>query len=170
MNVQLVRALTLGIATLFGPALAAQEAGDGGVETTLSAGLTDDAVSLWQSEPNRIFDASEVNLEDFHWIARPVVVFGESPDDPNFVRQMEFLASRPEDLAERDILLIVDTDPSADGMIREMLRPRGFMLAILGKDGQVKLRKPLPWSLRELTRSIDKMPIRQQEINAARGF
>jgi len=34
----------------------------------------------------------------------------------------------------------------------------------VGKDGRVALRKPAPWSVRELSRSIDKMPLRQQEM------
>ena len=30
----------------------------------------------------------------------------------------------------------------------------------------IELRKPAPWSVREITRTIDKMPLRQQEIRA----
>ena len=41
------------------------------------------------------------------------------------------------------------------------------MLTVIGKDGGVKLRKPFPWDVRELSRSIDKMPLRQQEIRDA---
>jgi len=52
--------------------------------------------------------------------------------------------------------------------VRRELRPRGFMLALVGKDGQIKLRKPAPWDVRELSRSIDKMPMRQQEIRDRR--
>ncbi|NCX58295.1 MAG: DUF4174 domain-containing protein, partial [Rhodobacteraceae bacterium] len=40
----------------------------------------------------------------------------------------------------------------------------GFAFVLIGKDGQVKLRKPSPWNIREIARVIDKMPIRQQEI------
>jgi hypothetical protein len=36
----------------------------------------------------------------------------------------------------------------------------------MGKDGQIKLRKPFPWDARELSRSIDKMPMRQQEMRS----
>jgi len=39
---------------------------------------------------------------------------------------------------------------------------------LIGKDGGVKLRKPFPWSVRELSRSIDKMPMRQQELRDRR--
>ena len=57
-------------------------------------------------------------------------------------------------------LVIVFSDSAAD--------PRGFMLMLVGKDGQVYLRKPLPWSVREISRSIDKLPQRQQEIRDRR--
>ena len=39
---------------------------------------------------------------------------------------------------------------------------------LIGKDGTVYLRKPFPWSVREISRSIDKMPLRQQEIRDRR--
>ncbi len=38
------------------------------------------------------------------------------------------------------------------------------MLVIMGLDGGVKLRKPFPWDVREISRSIDKMPLRRREI------
>ncbi len=138
---------------------------DGGIDVVLPA----DAVRVWQADPARIFTASEVNLADFRWIARPLVVFGDSPFDPNFQQQMDLLAQRPQDLVDRDVLIVTDTDPDALSDIRRQLRPRAFMLALIGKDGTVSLRKPLPWDIRELSRSIDKMPLRQQEINARRG-
>ena len=65
---------------------------------------------------------------------------------------------------ERDVVVITDTDPEGRSALRKKLRPRGFMLTLIGKDGGVKLRKPFPWDVRELTRQIDKMPIRRQEI------
>ena len=71
-------------------------------------------------------------------------------------------------LAERDVVVIADTDPAAESELRRELRPRGFMMALVGKDGGVKLRKPFPWDVRELTRTIDKMPLRQQEVRALR--
>ena len=77
---------------------------------------------------------------------------------------MELLRDRPEALAERDVVVIVDTDPDGRSAVRTTLRPRGFMLAILGKDGQVALRKPSPWDVREITRTIDRMPLRRQEV------
>lgn len=116
-----------------------------------------------------IVEASEVTLEDFLWLKRPVVVFADTAADPRFVQQMQYLTRELEEMEERDVVIVTDTDPAAQTSWREKLRPRGFMLALIGKDGEVKLRKPLPWSVREITRSIDKMPMRQQEIRDRRA-
>ncbi len=108
--------------------------------------------------------AAEVVLADLLYQKRPVVVFADSPNDPNFVRQMELLERGSDELAERDVILIVDTDPAAKSEIRQKLRPRGFSLVLMDKDGRPVIRKPLPWDLREITRAIDKFPLRRQEI------
>ncbi len=111
----------------------------------------------------------ELNLKDFLWEKRPVVVFADTERDPAFIRQLELLEERKDALAERDVVILTDTDPEAMSELREELRPRGFMLVLIGKDGDVKLRKPFPWSVRELSRSIDKMPMRQQELRDRRA-
>ncbi|WP_095590358.1 DUF4174 domain-containing protein [Actibacterium ureilyticum] len=122
------------------------------------------AVAAWQAEPGAVLTADGIALDDFHWLARPVVVFADSPADPRFIEQMELLTRRIDELVVRDVVVITDTDPAARSALRQKLRPRGFMLALIGKDGGVALRKPLPWDVRELSRVIDKMPLRQQEI------
>ena len=123
-----------------------------------------DPVAVWQAAPETRFTGADVDLEAFKWIARPVVVFADTPADPAFQEQIELLDERIGALVERDVVVITDTDPDARSELRRKLRPRGFMLAIVGKDGGVKLRKPLPWDVREISRSIDKMPLRKQEI------
>jgi hypothetical protein len=45
------------------------------------------------------------------------------------------------------------------------LHPKGFNWVLIGKDGKIKLRKPFAWDMRELSRVIDKMPIRQREMS-----
>ncbi len=113
-------------------------------------------------------DGTEVDLNEFVWIKRPVVVFADSAFDPRFVTQMEYLHERPEFLAERDVVVLTDTDPSAQSALRERLRPRGFMLVLISKDGTILLRKPMPYDVREISRSIDKLPARQQEMHDRR--
>lgn len=108
-------------------------------------------------------------LEEYLWLKRPLVVLADSPNDPRFAQQMDLINKRLEDLATRDVVVLTDTDPSTLSPLRERLRPRGFMLVLIGKDGNVYLRKPFPWSVREITRSIDKMPLRQQEVRDRRS-
>ena len=130
---------------------------------------TDPSLPVEDMEEQVILEAVDVDLDAFRWIKRPVVVFADSPADPAYVQQMQLLTRELDAVKDRDIIIITDTDPAAQTTLRTKLRPRGFMLALIGKDGQVKLRKPLPWSVRELSRTIDKMPMRQQEIRDRRG-
>ncbi|MEM6896432.1 MAG: DUF4174 domain-containing protein [Pseudomonadota bacterium] len=137
--------------------------------TAAATGSDESVLAKWQTAPGGVFDAAEVDLGDFMWTARPVIVFADSPLDPAFQTQMENLTAEIEEVIERDIVLITDTAPGEPSALRQRLRPRGFQLVLMGKDGGVKLRKPLPLDMRELSRTIDKMPIRQREIDEARG-
>lgn len=121
-------------------------------------------------DPSEVIrEAGETSLDEFLWVNRPIIVFADTPADPRFVQQMQFIERDLDDLVERDVIVLTDTDPATLSPLREKLRPRGFMLVLVGKDGGVKLRKPLPWSVRELSRTIDKMPMRQQEVRDRRA-
>lgn len=131
-----------------------------GVFAVQAAAETSDA----PSEPPVFFSMDEVSLDDFKWQHRPVVIFADSALDPAFEEQMSLLRAREDELRARDVVVITDTAPEPLSALRRKLRPRGFMLVLIGKDGMVKIRKPFPWDVREISRSIDKMPIRQREI------
>lgn len=117
---------------------------------------------------NGVLQTEIDDLSQFMWIKRPIVVFADSPADPRYVQQMQYITDRLDDLAQRDVVVLTDTDPDADSALRKKLHPRGFMLVLIGKNGTIYLRKPAPWSVREISRSIDKMPMRQQEIRDRR--
>ncbi|WP_298933311.1 DUF4174 domain-containing protein [uncultured Ruegeria sp.] len=108
-------------------------------------------------------------LADFLWTHRPIVVFADTPADPRFQQQIDMLTKGEDVMRDRDVVVLTDTDPSARSAIRSELRPRGFQMVFVDKDGVVKLRKPAPWSVREIGRSIDKTPLRQREIRDRRG-
>jgi hypothetical protein len=113
--------------------------------------------------------AQDVTPDALMWQARPVVVFADTPQQPQFAQQMRLLSEDPEPLLLRDVVIITDTNPTAMSVWREKLRPRGFSLVLMDKDGAVVIRKPLPWSVREITHAIDKMPIRRDEIRSGLG-
>lgn len=108
-------------------------------------------------------------LAEYLWLNRPLVVFADTPNDPRYIRQMELLAQYPDDLEERDIVVLTDTDPAEASPLRDKLRPRGFMLVSIDKDGRVIFRKPSPWAVREIGRAIDKTPMRRDEIKDKLG-
>jgi len=103
-------------------------------------------------------------LLQYKWLKRPLVIFADSADDPRFIRQMELLQVNPEDLEARDVVILTDVDAASDTDLRNTLHPRDFMLVLIAKDGNIALRKPTPWTVRELSRAIDKMPLRQDEL------
>ena len=110
----------------------------------------------------------ETTLEGFAWTHRPIIVFANSPNDINFKRQIAMLRTSIIELEERNVVVLLDADPVANNPLRKALRPRGFAIILVGKDGQIKLRKPLPQDVRSLSRAIDKMPMRRQEIKASK--
>jgi hypothetical protein len=113
--------------------------------------------------------AEAAPLDAYRGAQRPLVVFSDRPDDAAYVQQMRFLETRWGELVDRDVVLIVDTDPAAASDLRKRLRPRGFMMVLIDKDGTVALRKPFPWDVRELSRAIDRMPTRREELRNRRA-
>jgi hypothetical protein len=158
----------LALPVLGGTSLGAQEAT--AAETAPADAPADAAEPAAVAAPALpIVDSADVTLDDFLWVKRPIVVFADAAADPRFVEQMRFLEADIEELLLRDVVVMTDTDRKSGSALRKKLRPRGFMLALIDKDGEVKLRKPAPWTVREITRSIDKWPTRQQEIREQLG-
>ncbi|HRO14523.1 MAG TPA: DUF4174 domain-containing protein [Paracoccus sp. (in: a-proteobacteria)] len=116
-----------------------------------------------------VLEAAEVTPESLLFEARPVIVFADTAADPSFVTQLALLERDPVALQARDAVVIVDTDPAAASVWRRQLRPRGFSLVVLDKQGNVIDRKPVPWDTREIGRAIDKTPERRAEMARARG-
>ncbi|MEM9318741.1 MAG: DUF4174 domain-containing protein [Pseudomonadota bacterium] len=129
---------------------AAQDGGEGLVEAAV--------------DPLAPRDATTTELSEFLWTHRPIIVFADTPADPRFQEQLALLTERPQVLLDRDVVIIVDTDPDARSDIRQDLRPRGFAVVVMTKDGAVGFRSPSPRDIRELTRRIDNFAIRQEEL------
>lgn len=105
-------------------------------------------------------------LEDFKWIARPLVIFADSEADPRVAQQLQMLEEDMARLEERDVVILVDTDPTVASPLRLALRPRDFMVVQIGKEAGVIYRKPKPVTAREIIHLIDRTPLRKQELEA----
>ncbi|MEM6465797.1 MAG: DUF4174 domain-containing protein [Pseudomonadota bacterium] len=107
-------------------------------------------------------DLTSPDLDSMLWVSRPIIVFAESERDPRLQQQVEIFAAQQAALDERDVVVIIDTDPESE--LRTRFRPRDFMFVLVGKDGEVKYRKPRPVPVREISRVIDRMPMRRREM------
>lgn len=121
-----------------------------------------------ENAPELIQSGLKADLSEYLWKNRVLVVFADTDRDPRYLQQLEMIEALPDALIERDVVVLTDTGPAAKSALRTQLRPRGFMMALVEKDGVVYLRRPRPLTVRELTASIDKHPLRQQEIRDRR--
>ncbi|MGY6549750.1 MAG: DUF4174 domain-containing protein [Roseinatronobacter sp.] len=152
---------TLVFALFFPLGIGATEAAED-IEPAQAAAAADPA-----PDPNTellFLDARETDVRDFIWERRLIVIMADTPDDPQFNRQLDALRDRAMDFVERDGVVIFDAHPADRSPLRQVLRPRGFMTAIIDKDGEVKARRPAVRSARELTAVIDRFPTRRQEV------
>lgn len=113
--------------------------------------------------------AEDDPIAAYKWEARPVIIFADSEKDPRFQRQVANLSSRPDDMTERDVVILMDTDPDAGSALRKMFRPRDFQILLIGKDGEIKLRRPHPITAEDLNRQIDRMPMRRREMQGGQS-
>lgn len=125
--------------------------------------------ALGASVPALATDITQPGLAELKWVSRPIVIFADSPADPRLAQQLASLEQNQADLDERDVVVLVDTDPGTLSDLRRKFRPRDFNVLVIGKDGEVKYRKPNPITVREVIRLIDRMPMRQQELEALRA-
>ncbi len=151
MNRRTFARLALAAATVAATPLAAQDA----------------AIDRWLADPEQVFDAADVMLGDLRYRARALIVFADSPEQAPFREQLRLIAAGAAELARRDVIVLTDTTGGSDA--RAILRPRGFSLVLVDKDGTVVFRKPDPWTVREISRQIDKLPSRIQEIRDGLG-
>jgi hypothetical protein len=107
--------------------------------------------------------------------ARTLVISAPSSQDPALLQQNQLLHAEPAGLAERDVVVVHVVagvvDPPFDQQFdAESLRQfvglpsLEFGVALVGKDGSVKLRQSKPIDLATLFDTIDAMPMRQHEI------
>ena len=98
----------------------------------------------------------DTEIRNLIWEKRVVLVFSNSHLDPKLKQQIEMFTSDPNALLSRDVQVFVDHTLEPSSNLRKRFRPKGFLIILIGKDGQIKLRKNTPWSAREITRVIDK--------------
>jgi hypothetical protein len=122
--------------------------------------------------------ATEFSLRAQQWQYRVVLLFAPSEQTPAYQQQMQEWQSAAEETRDRDLKLvevIADGQSRADGQpiataSAEQLRSQFGVAAadcvviLIGKDGTEKRREQAPIDPAVLFRTIDAMPMRQQEM------
>lgn len=110
------------------------------------------------------------------------MIFAPDSVSDSYQLQMDKFSSLPDELTERDLILISVFEEecarlgdeiisnSSVNHIRSRLSPskNDYSIFLIGKDGGVKLRKNDVLEPSELFRVIDRMPMRQREMRNGR--
>lgn len=106
------------------------------------------------------------DLSGFQWKNRPVLIFTSTDTHRKYSKQMEIFEISKEQLNERDIVVLVDSNPVPPSNLRRKYKPEGFLFVLIGKDGGVKFKSEEPVSMETLASIIDAMPMRQREMQS----
>jgi hypothetical protein len=121
---------------------------------------------------------TEFKLSDHQWQHRMVLIFAPSNRSSAYRQQMQAWQADRAGIRDRDLKLVevLGTGESqADGQLitpaaaadlrRQFRVPAAeFVVILIGKDGTEKQRSQTPVDLAKLFRTIDAMPMRQQEM------
>lgn len=130
------------------------------------------------NKTNQACPGEDISLNQFQWENRIIVMFADHSESEPYQRQMIEFESHPEELRDRDLVLIsvfceecatfegnIISDESAES-IRSRLSPMNdsYSIFLIGKDGGVKLKQDEFLEPEKLFRVIDRMPMRQREM------
>ncbi len=110
---------------------------------------------------------------------RPLLIFAPGPNDPQLEIQIRTLQEHAAAVQDRNLAVIalpyqaptpsqLQLSPAdAEAARRRFgIEPDQFAVILLGKDGGQKLRSGKPLSMERLAKTIDAMPMRQDEMKA----
>ncbi|MBD2259385.1 DUF4174 domain-containing protein [Pseudanabaena sp. FACHB-2040] len=122
----------------------------------------------------------QFELSDYQWQHRLVLVFAPSNDSPDYQQQMQTWQADTTGISDRNLKLVevlgtgesrVDSEPISPASVAGLRQQFGvpvdqFSVILVGKDGTEKQRSQSPVDLALLFRTIDAMPMRQQEMRS----
>lgn len=109
-------------------------------------------------------------LQANEWKKRVLLVAAPTTEHPDFRAQKAQLSTTQAQLSARDFLVIdvlYDQLTAADKQYLTQtvgVQPPGFATVLIGKDGGVKLKSSRPIPPAKIFDTVDKMPMRRQEM------
>lgn len=123
-------------------------------------------------------DQERVELKAYQWQKRLLILFAPAENDLVYQSFKDQLQRQTQEILDRD-LLTFHVFESGEGRLTHLpmdkeqvhflrrefsILPGQRVLILIGKDGEVKLRRALPVDLSEIFSFIDAMPMRQREM------
>ena len=122
----------------------------------------------------------EFKLSDYQWQHRILLVFAPSPDSSQYRQQMQAWQADAAGTDDRNLKLmqilgtgesLVDGRSLSSASAQRLRQQFGitseeFAVILVGKDGTEKQRSQTPIDIVALFRTIDAMPMRQQEMRS----
>jgi hypothetical protein len=119
-----------------------------------------------------------IDLNRYKQKYRLIILFSPSPDNEQYQSFKAQIPNQRDEIIDRDILIfhIFETGKSRTGESfidsnsadslrnRFSIRPGGFTVILIGKDGDEKWRRESLAELGEMLALIDSMPMRQMEM------
>jgi hypothetical protein len=109
-------------------------------------------------------------LRASRWQHRLLLIGAATASQPDYQQQKKLLASEAKGLAERDFRVIEVPYDQLSPADRQYWTQQlgqslsGFVVVLIGKDGGVKRTSPRPLAPAALFGTVDKMPMRRQEM------
>ena len=113
-------------------------------------------------------------LHAAQWKKRVLLIGAPNAAQADFQRQKKLLAAVPDQLRERDFLVLevtLNQLPLGDGLYweKQFGQPlTQFTVVLIGKDGGVKRLENKPINPADLFATVDKMPMRRQEMRQSK--
>lgn len=101
---------------------------------------------------------------------RVLLITAPNAEQGDFKTQKALLAAHPQELADRDLLVLEVLYDHISAADRQALRQEvglklpGFCVVLFGKDGGVKEKSKRPIMPADLFGTVDKMPMRREEM------
>jgi len=123
-----------------------------------------------------------VDLEEYKWKSRLLVVFSPSEDYAGYRDLEKQLRDQEPEIVDRDLLVFhilesgesrlenSSVDQQSVAQLRDHFsaKPGEFTVVLIGKDGGEKLRRGTDVDIAEIFSLIDSMPMRQREMRERR--
>jgi len=100
------------------------------------------------------------------WEKRPLIIFVDSEKNPAYQKQLAILQKEVAGLQSRDVVVLTCAGDYPELRSKYRVTKPGVTALLIGKDGGEKWRVDKPFSVEELLRVIDAMPMGSQEARS----